>query len=96
MSKQKLEIRNEYNEIHHRFKWHGNNENRYWSGRKKKLKTQTKFDPLIKLKVKINVKLEIKALYDSGSNVTLINQRIAELLKLRLIEHKIHLKQSVE
>lgn len=36
--------------------------------------------------------LKIDALYDSGSNVSLINQRIADLVKLRLIEQKNILK----
>lgn len=43
---------------------------------------------MIKLHVVINDKLDIRALYDSGSNVTLLNQRIADLLKLRLIKEK--------
>lgn len=32
--------------------------------------------------------MQIKAIYDSGSNVSLLNQRIADLLKLNLVQNK--------
>lgn len=47
---------------------------------------------MIKLRVVICDKIKTKAIYDSGSNVTLISERIADLLKLKLIEKKNVLK----
>jgi transposase InsO family protein len=49
-------------------------------------------NPLIKINVVIDNKMKIKAVYDSGSNATLINQRVIDLLKSSLIRHKSALK----
>jgi hypothetical protein len=53
---------------------------------------RAKLNPLIKLNVVINDKFKIKALYDCASNVTLLNKRIAKLLRLRLMKQKSILK----
>ena len=41
--------------------------------------------PLIKLRVMINGSREVEAIYDTGSNVSLINHKMVELLKLELL-----------
>ncbi|MCI4432150.1 MAG: retroviral-like aspartic protease [Nitrosopumilus sp.] len=43
---------------------------------------------LIKINVIIDDKLKVKAVYDSGSNISLINQKIVDDLKLSLMNNK--------
>ena len=44
--------------------------------------------PLIKLKVIVNGEREVEAIYDSGSNVTLINYNLMKELKTNLMEQR--------
>lgn len=54
----------------------------------KKLNHPEKFPPLIKLRVTVNGKEEVEAVYDSGSNVPLIDYDIINKLKIRLLEDR--------
>ena len=47
-----------------------------------------KFPPLIKVRVTVNNKIEVEAVYDTGSNVSLINYDLVNKLKISLIEDK--------
>lgn len=44
--------------------------------------------PLIKLKVKINGEKYVEGIYDSGSNVTLVNAKVLDTIKTQLFKHK--------
>lgn len=44
--------------------------------------------PLIKIKLVLNDKLEIFGIYDSGSNVSLINARLMKLKNKRIMDSK--------
>ena len=57
-----------------------------------KLDNQEKLDTFIRLMIVINKKFHSDAVYDSGSNVTVINQWIGKLLQLKLKEQKSELK----
>ena len=43
---------------------------------------------MIKLKVVVNRDKEIEAVYDSGSNVTLVNYKLIDQLKSNIIKHQ--------
>lgn len=52
-----------------------------------KLKSPGKLNPLLRLDVIINDKMKIKAIYDSGANVSILNQKISDIFKTSLFKN---------